>query len=171
MLFTQAVGNEIRFIDMYMNSGEGLAHYVNILKGKGYTYGQHTFPWDVEIRNLDATGDTRRKTLMELGLTNVRTIEKTKDINDDIEAVRKLFSRFYFDEAKMSSKNEKMPGLIESCNSYRKEWDEKLGEFKNYPRHDKFSHVVDPLRLVARGWRWHTLSNDKGEVKISNYFG
>lgn len=172
ILFTQAVGNEIRFIDQYVNSGEGLGHYVNVLKSKPYTYGQHTFPHDINVRNLDAGGDTRRKTLSELGLTNIRTIERTKDINDDIEAVRKLFSRFYFDEERMSSTNDKIPGLIEACNSYRKEWDEKLGEFKNYPRHDKFSHIVDPLRLVARGWRWHALENSSSSAKedIVNFF-
>jgi hypothetical protein len=67
ILFVQAVGTEIRFIDCYYNHGEGLAHYVNVLKEKGYTYGQHVFPHDVEVQNLDAEGKTRRQTLMELG--------------------------------------------------------------------------------------------------------
>ena len=164
VLFTQAIGNEIRFIDVYSNSGEGLAHYVNILKDKGYTYRQHTFPHDVEVRNLDAEGKSRRQTLMELGMVNIRTIERTKDINDDIEAVRKLFSRFYFDEVKTAK-------LVEALQNYRKEWDDKLGEFKNYPRHDKASHFADCVRLLAKGWLWHMV-DDKGQQKevISNFF-
>lgn len=175
ILFTQAVGNEIRFIDMYANSGEGLAHYVNVLNERGYVYGQHTFPHDIEVRNLDAEGKTRRQTLTELNVRNIRTIERTKNINDDIEAVRKLFSRFYFDEAKMSSAHAKFPGLIESCNSYKKAWNEKLGEFSNYPLHDKHSHIVDPLRLVARGWRWNMVdqnsNSQSNDADISNFFG
>lgn len=150
ILFTQAVGNEIRFIDVYYNRGEGLAHYVNKLREKPYTYGKHTFPHDIEVRNLDEKGQSRRQTLRDLGLYNVRTIEKTKNINDDIEAVRRLFSRFYFDE-------EKTKVLVEAIQNYSKEWDDKLGQYKSYPKHDKHSHLVDPLRLLARGWMDHMI--------------
>lgn len=161
-LFTQAVGNEIRFIDMYYNTGEGLGHYVNMLKEKGYNYGTHTFPHDIEVHSLDEKGNSRRQTLIELGVRNIRTITKTPDVNDDIEGVRKLFSRFYFDEKKCSQ-------LVEACQAYRKEWDDKNGTFKNKPKHDKNSDIVDPLRLIARGWRDHMITNS-GEVKISQFF-
>lgn len=164
ILFVQAVGNEIRFIDEYHNHGEGLAHYVNVLKEKGYTYGAHTFPHDVEVQNLDEQGKTRRQTLIDLGVMNIRTIERTKDINDDIEGVRKLFSRFYFDERKCSK-------LVEACANYKKEWDDKLGQFKNYPKHDKHSHITDPLRNLARSWTQNMIASDKSDVKISNFFG
>lgn len=170
ILFTQAVGNEVRFIDMYYNNGEGLAHYVNKLKEKPYTYGVHTFPHDVEVRSLDAEGKTRRETLSDLGMRNIRTIERPKDVNDDIEGVRKIFSRFYFNEATMSSNDEKKPGLVEACNSYHKEWDDRLGQFKNNPKHDVYSHIVDPLRLIAKGWRFVDTSGQGGETKISNFF-
>lgn len=163
ILFVQAVGNEIRFIDEYHNHGEGLAHYVNVLKEKGYSYGAHTFPHDVEVQNLDEQGKTRRQTLIDLGVRNIRTIERTKDINDDIEAVRKIFSRFYFDEKKTDK-------LIEACQNYKKDWDEKLGQFKNHPKHDKHSHLVDPLRNLARSWSQHMIMDDKSQVKITNFF-
>lgn len=163
ILFVQAVGNEIRFIDEYYNHGEGLAHYVNVLKERGYVYGAHTFPHDVEVQNLDEQGKTRRQTLVDLGVRNIRTVERTKDINDDIEGVRKLFSRFYFDERKC-------PKLVEGCQNYKKEWDDKLGQFKNSPKHDKHSHLVDPLRNLARTWVQNMISQEKGEVKITNFF-
>jgi len=163
ILFVQAVGNEIRFIDEYHNHGEGLAHYVQVLKDRGYNYITHVFPHDVEVRNLDAEGLTRRQTLSELGLRNIRTVVRTKDINDDIEAVRKIFSRFYFDETKCAT-------LVEACQNYRKEWDDRLGQFKNKPRHDKHSHVVDPLRNLARTWAQHTIAADTEEPVITNFF-
>lgn len=163
ILFTQAVGNEIRFIDLYFNSGEGLGHYVNILKSKPYTYGKHVFPHDIEVRSLDEQGKSRRQTLMDLGMVNIRTIERTSNINDDIEGVRKLFSRFYFDESRTMD-------LVDALNSYQKEWDDKLGQFKNKPRHDKASHLVDPLRLLAKGWTQHMIGEQKQEAQMVSFF-
>ena len=165
ILFTQAYGNEIRFIDYYENRGEGLAHYVNVLKERGYNYGRHIFPHDIEVRNLDKDGKSRRETLIGLGLNNIRVIPRTKDVNDDIEGVRKLFRRFYFDEMKCES-------LIDACNNYRKEWDDKLGEFKNKPRHDIHSHRVDPLRLLGKVWNQHNadLGNSKETIKTVDFF-
>lgn len=164
ILFVQGVGNEIRFIDEYHNHGEGLGHYVNVLKEKGYNYGAHIFPHDVEVQMLDAEGKTRRQTLVDLGVRNIRTVERTKDINDDIEGVRKLFSRFYFDEKRTAK-------LIEACQNYKKEWDDKLGQFKNNPKHDKHSHLVDPLRNLARTWSQHMVGQQSGgEVKVTNFF-
>ncbi len=164
ILFVQAVGNEIRFIDEYHNHGEGLAHYVNVLKERNYVYGTHFFPHDVEVQNLDEQGKTRRQTLLDLGVRNIRTVERTKDINDDIEGVRKLFSRFYFDEKKCAK-------LIEACQSYKKDWDDKLGQFKNNPKHDKHSHLVDPLRNLARTWTQNFISIDNNnKTEVVNFF-
>jgi len=164
VLFTQAVGNEIRFIDCYINTGEGLGHYVQVLKDKGYNYGTHTFPHDIEVHSLDEKGNSRRQTLIDLGMRNIRTITRTPDVSDDIEGVRKLFSRFYFDEVKTGP-------LIEACQQYRKEWDEKNGIFKNKPKHDKNSDIVDPLRLLARGWNQNMIGSSMSDIKISNFFG
>ena len=162
ILFVQAVGNEIRFIDCYYNHGEGLAHYVSVLKEKGYVYGTHTFPHDIEVSEL-GTGISRRQTLMDLNVRNIRTVERTKDINDDIEAVRKVFSRFYFDETKCAK-------LVEACQNYKKEWDDKLGQFKNNPKHDKHSHLVDPLRSLARSWTQNMIATESQDVKVTNFF-
>lgn len=162
--FVQSVGNEIRFIDYYENSGEGLGHYVNVLKERGYVYDRHYFPHDVEVRSLDEEGKSRRQSLIDLGVRNIRTVEKTTNVNDDIEAVRKLFSRFYFDETKTEK-------LVDSCNGYRKEWDDKLGEFKNRPKHDRHSHRVDPLRLLAKTWSQHMASGEVGgSTQMQSFF-
>jgi hypothetical protein len=144
ILFVQAYGPEIRFIDMYENTGEGLSHYVNVLREKPYTYGVHVLPHDVRVRNLDEHGKSRMQTLMDLGLTNIRVVEKTKDVNDDIEAVRKLFSRFYIDETNCLR-------LVEALNNYSKEWDKKQGRYQDRPA-KKWSHIADPLRSLARYW-------------------
>lgn len=162
ILFTQGHGNEIRFIDCYSNHGEGLAHYINVLNNKGYVYGRHVFPHDINVTEL-GSGMSRRQTLMELGLHNVQTIERTKDINDDIEGVRRIFSRYYFDE-------EKCAPLVDSLNAYRKEWDDKLGEWKNRPRHDKHSHFADAMRLIPRGWYQHSADTSRVQVTHEDFF-
>lgn len=143
IIFTQNYGNEIRIIDLYTNSGEGLAHYVKILKERGYRYGYHTFPHDVEVREL-GTGVSRKETLATLGLSGVRVAKKAS-IQDGVEKVRGLFSRLYFDAKKTEP-------LYNSLSLYRKEWDDKLGAFKDKPRHDKHSHLADALRVMAVGW-------------------
>jgi hypothetical protein len=142
-IFTQVVGNEIRFIDYYENSGEGLAHYVKMLQEKAYVYGKHTFPHDINVKEL-GTGQSRYKTLLDLNMRNIRTVERTKSVVDDIEAVRKLFSRFYFDE-------ESTKKLTTALEAYRKQWNDKTGEFMNSPLHDGHSHACDAMRTLARG--------------------
>jgi hypothetical protein len=162
ILFTQKFGNEIRFIDFYSNHGEGLAHYINVLNSRGYVYERHVFPHDIEVTEL-STGISRRKSLLELGLKNVHTVERTKSVNDDIEGVRKLFSRFYFDEVKCAA-------VVDSLASYKKEWDDKLGVWKDRPRHDKNSHIADAMRLLVHGWRGQEIGGNNPQEEYSDFF-
>lgn len=143
IIFTQSFGPEIRIIDVYSSSGEGLAHYIKILREKGYVYGTHTLPHDVEVREL-GTGVSRKETLVNLGLGSIRVCKKF-GVQDGIEKVRSLFSRFFFDETRTKK-------LYTSLPLYRKEWDEKLGVFKDKPRHDANSHFADALRVMCLSW-------------------
>ena len=167
IIFSQAHGNEIRIIDYYENTGEGLAHYVKILQERGYVYGKHTFPHDINVKEL-GTGQSRYKTLLDLNLRNIRTVERTKSVVDDIEAVRKLFSRFYFDE-------EKTKKLTISLEAYRKAWNDKTGEFTNSPLHDQHSHACDAMRTLARGWGYSSIGpvgegNPNEGIVTSDFF-
>lgn len=165
ILFTQSYSNEIRFIDMYYNRGEGLEHYVNVINNKPYTYGHHHLPHDVAVRNLGAQADSRYKILSDLGLINMKKIERSKNILKDIEEVRSIFSRFYFDEKNCQP-------LINALESYRKEWDDKMGEYKSYPRHDRNSHLVDPLRLLVKVVKKNLISMDdnRKEPQYADFF-
>lgn len=148
ILFTQTKGGEIRFIDMYYNHGEKLEHYYDVLKERreefGYRYGRHYLPHDAEVRELQ-TGLSRRDNLSQLGLAPI-TIGKKMSILDGINNVRRLFSRFVFDERKCQK-------LHESLFNYRKDFDHKLGKWKDKPRHDENSHYADAVRLLANEWR------------------
>lgn len=148
VLLTQTKGDQIRFINMYYNRGEPLEHYYNWLKEQkdmyDYRYTRHHFPHDIEVKEL-GTGVSRRETLYKLGLRNI-IVGKKMPIQDGIDRVRILFPKFWFDE-------EKCQKLYESLFNYRKDFDHKLGVFKDRPRHDENSHFADPVRLLGQEWR------------------
>ena len=50
--FMQAIGRELRAIDYYEASGLPLAHYVEMIKGRGYAYDTHILPHDAAAREL-----------------------------------------------------------------------------------------------------------------------
>jgi phage terminase large subunit len=143
VICTQTVGPQIRFVDCYFNRGYKLAHYVEWLKATGYRLGKVVLPHDAEVHDL-ATGVTRKQTLFDLGLYNIQVSPKLP-IQDGIERVRGLFSRFYFDETRTKP-------LYEALGNYRKDFDSKMGEYKNTPRHDTNSHFADAVRVGAVLW-------------------
>jgi hypothetical protein len=142
--FFQIVGQEIRVIDYYENSGEGLAHYVKMLKDKPYHYDRHYFPWDVSVRDL-STGKTRIQTLREMGLNHIRPVAKI-GVMEGIEATRNILPRMWFDSMKCEH------GLS-ALASYQKEKDEERKVFKTSPLHNWASHGADAMRTFAVGFR------------------
>lgn len=146
--FVQHWGREIRFIDYYENSGEGLPHYATMLQTKrdklGYKYGKHHAPWDIEIREM-TTGKTRLEMSREPGININFEVGKKISIHDGIESVKRIFNRFWFDESRC------IEGF-KHLESYRKDWDEKLGIWKSEPRHDNHSHCADALRTLGVAW-------------------
>jgi len=148
ILLTQTVGGKIRFIDMYWGRNMPLSHYYDWLKQRkeqaGYRFGYHNLPHDVEVKEL-GSGISRKQTLYDLGLRNIRVGTKVS-IQDGIERVRHLFPRFEFDE-------EKCQKLHEALFNYRREFDDKLGVYRDKPRHDENSHFADPVRLLGELWR------------------
>jgi len=139
IIFTQTFNQEIRVIDCYSASGEGLTHYGKILQSKPYIYGTHTGPHDINVREL-GTGKSRRELAWGIGL-NFRVAKKLP-VDDGIEAVRMLFPRLWIDE-------EKCGKFIEAISHYKKEWDEDNATFKKKPLHDWSSHYSDSLRVLG----------------------
>lgn len=150
IIFTQQLYNEIRVIDYYENSGEGLAHYIKVLSEKKYNYGKHHAPHDIEVREL-TTGKSRKETARSLGIDFV-TIPRMS-VQDGIEAVRNLLPRCYFDR-------EKAGRLISALKSYHKDFDEKGKVFRTSPDHDWSSHGADAFRGLAVGFK------DKGPASV-----
>lgn len=138
--FTQLYNNEIRLIDYFEDSGEGIAHYVNELNKKGYTYGRHYAPHDIEVREL-TTGVSRKETARSLGI-NFETVKRPNRKDEGIDAIRNILGKCYFDKTKCSQ------GL-DALSNYHKEFDEKRKVYKSQPYHDWSSHGVDGFQTLA----------------------
>ena len=143
IVFYQKHGQEIRIIDYYENSGEGLAHYAKIVKEKEYVYGEHLAPHDIQVREL-GSGKSRLEVARELGI-RFRVVPNLR-IDDGIEAVRTTLPKCWFDETKTRH-------LIESLRQYRKDFDEKNKVFRDKPLHDWTSHPADAFRYMCVGIR------------------
>jgi len=137
--FVQYVGQEVRLIDFYESSGEGLPHYAKVLQDKGYVYGDHWAPHDIEVREL-GSGRSRLEVAASLGI-NFR-IAPNIGLEEGIHAARVLFPRCFFDAEKCKS------GL-EGLMNYRRDYNQRIGEFKATPVHDWASHPADAFRYLA----------------------
>lgn len=140
--FWQTVGMERRAIDYYENSGEGWGHYAEVLQRKGYNYRRHYGPHDLEHRMLDLTASTRREKAEEAGIRPWDVVPRIDAEMTGIDASRAFLPQVFIDQ-------ERCGRLIECLDNFRKEWDDKLGVWKNKPRHDEFSHGYKSLETYA----------------------
>ena len=138
--FSQSTrSGEVRLVDYYEASGEGLPFYARLLASKGYTYGTHWAPHDIQVREL-ASGRSRLETAASLGI-RFRVVPQV-GVEDGIHAARMLFPVCWFDARKCAA------GL-EALQHYRRDYNTRLNEFKATPVHDFASHGADGFRYLA----------------------
>jgi phage terminase large subunit len=137
--FYQQAGFEVRLVDYYAANGFGLDHFAGVLQSKGYRYGRHYLPHDVEVKEL-GTGRSRLETLHGLGL-NCQVVRKL-GVEDGINAVRRVLPRCWFDRDKCAEG-------IKALRQYRREWDDVRKVFYERPLHDWCSHPADAMRYLA----------------------
>jgi phage terminase large subunit len=139
--FSQTLySGEVRLIDYYEASGEGLAHYVKVLNQKPYAYGAHWAPHDIEVKEL-GSGHSRKDAAFSLGL-NFQVCPKVEKLEDGIHSARMLFPRCWFDA-------EKCLQGIEALQHYKWDYNTRIHEFKALPVHDWASHGADAFRGLA----------------------
>ena len=139
--FFQQVGREVRAIDYFETSGEGLQSIVKrAIAGKPYVFGNHYLPHDVMVRELGAAGRTRFETLTGLGVTPI-SVGVAADPEERINASRALIPVTWFDAEKCAT------GLLR-LRSYRKRWNRSLSAYTG-PLHDSASHGSDAFGEFA----------------------
>lgn len=150
--FVRMVGDEYHIIDYYENSGEGLRHYMKVLKDKGqklgYKYAEHWAPHDIDNRELSGDGKSRKQIAKEgyeidgeKYSINFKVVPKLS-VDDGIESVREILPLCAFDSSRCEQG-------IAHLESYRKAWDDKNGCWKDKPLHDHTSHGADAFRYFA----------------------
>lgn len=138
--FSQSTyAGEVRLIDYYEASGEGLQHYREVLNRKPYTYGTHWAPHDIEVREL-GNGLSRKETAYSLGL-NFSVTPKVS-LDDGVHAVRMLLPKCYFDATATQHG-------VECLQNYKWDFNTRIKEFNHLPVHDWASHGADAFRGLA----------------------
>lgn len=132
-----------RVIDYYENAQQGLDYYADILANRGYRYGKHYFPHDIQVHDL-GTGKTRASVLKQLGIKP--TAVPKVPLEDGIAAVRALLPRCYFDEDTCADGLDRLA-------LYRRDYDQLTSTFRQKPKHDWTSHGADAFRTLALGIR------------------
>ncbi len=141
--FAQVVGMEVRLIDYYETSGEGIQHYLNVLRDKGYVYGDHYAPHDIQVREF-TTGISRYDTAKKLGV-HFRITPKI-GIEEGIQSVRDILHRCWFDKKNCQRG-------VDALLNYTKEYDDKRKMYKQKPLHDWTSDGADAFRYMAINMR------------------
>lgn len=154
IVFWQEIGKELRIIDYYEATGEGLEHYIRVLKGKQYAYGTHYVPFDAENGSLQ-TGKSLVDMARDFGMKF--TVLKRTTFESGIEAARAQFSIAWFDQDRCRQ-------LLRCLENYHKKYNEKMNCYSDTPEHDFSSHGADAWRYTALA----RLQYSGGSIKKEN---
>ena len=155
--FYQVVRDEIHVIDYHASSGQTIEYYTKLVSEKPYRYGQHWLPHDARAKTLASGGKSVIEQLAE-GLDFKRlTIVPNLEVQDGIQAARKVLGQTWFDEAKCYE------GL-EALRQYQREYDEEKKAFREKPRHDWTSHPADAFRMLAVAWQHEAPAKPKPDA-------
>ena len=147
--FMQSVGKELRFIDYYEHRLVDLDHYAHVLKEKGYLYGTHYLPHDVEVISLGSNNRSRRDILEGLGVHPITTVPRIASVEDGIAMVRDKFKSCWFHE-------ENCEEGLEALANYQYQFDEKHDTFRKVPLHNAASNGADAFRMFAQAFEEDT---------------
>ncbi|MBJ7413024.1 MAG: hypothetical protein JHD15_22075 [Phenylobacterium sp.] len=138
--FFQQAGREVRVIDYFETSGEGLEAVVRrAIGGKPYLWGAHHLPHDVMVREL-GTGRSRYDTLGSMGLSRI-SVGTPTDPEERVNAARLMIPMCWFDA-------ERCAGGLERLRNYRKRWNRATRSYAG-PLHDQASHGADAFGEFA----------------------
>jgi phage terminase large subunit len=138
--FFQQAGREVRVVDYFETSGEGLEAVVRrAIAEKPYLWGTHHLPHDVMVREL-TTGRSRYDTLGSMGLSRIHVGAPT-DPEERVNAARLMIPMCWFDAERCS-------GGLERLRGYRKRWNRATRSYGG-PLHDQASHGADAFGEFA----------------------
>lgn len=138
--FYQKKGFDFTLVDYYEMCEEPLPHYFKILKEKGYNYGYHFAPHDINKRSY-YDGKDGLEIARNFGFKFERIV-RAQNKMDSINQARSIINRCWFDQKKCEIG-------IGRLREYRKKFNEKLGSFSDQPLHDINSNGADAFQTFA----------------------
>lgn len=145
----QVVRGEIRMLDCHSSNGNNIEYYADLIESKakeyGYEYGTHYLPHDARAKTLASGGKSIIEQLSSHIPLKYFKIVPNLALIDGIQALRVALDRCWFDF--------KCEEGIECLKQYQREWDDDKRMFKDKPRHDWTSHLVDAARMMAIAWQ------------------
>lgn len=159
IIFAQVKGDQIRIIDSYENVGEGVSHYAQILREKGYSYTPLGLPHDAAAKRMESELSIQQQ-FEDAGFHT--KIVPNIGIANGIAAVRRLFYSFWFDSKKT------IP-LIRALKSYHYTFDANRKVYSSEPYHNFASHFADALRMLAVGIEMKNARLENEDRHVSFY--
>jgi hypothetical protein len=149
--FLQTDGVRHRAIDFARGESSGLSDGIRILKEKnatrGFMYGKHYGPHDLETRDWsDMTGvtaKTRKEVAAEHGIDFI-VVARVGDKADSIEAARRMIATTYFC-------SEFAGGLVECLDNYTRAWNKTTQQWMAVPAKNGFDHGADAWQQISMG--------------------
>lgn len=159
IIFFQLIGKEVRDVDYYENNEKGAGHYAKVLQNKGYYYGMHFAPHDIEVREYgtEEIPITRRARFAKLGIQFL-TMPRVAQKIDGINMVRDLLPFSWID-------SEKCELEISCLENYRRNYDEAKQCYEDHPLHDWTSHGHDAKQTQAQGVAYLKSQSQRGSGK------
>lgn len=152
--FHQYVNGANRFIRFYEAWDEPYSHFAAEMQRYGYVWGRHYLPHDAYHRRQGQNSNqTAQEMLAELGLSWFEEVERCERVIIGIQQTRNQFPTYWFDSTNCDK------GL-KHLDLYRKEWDSRLGRWKDGPRHDINSEAADALRQHGQGFKPPNVRHD-----------
>ena len=141
IIFFQQLGRSINIIDYHEERGQGMPHFIELVKNKEYIYKDHFAPHDIEVTDF-SNGKTRREVAYQLGI-RFKVVPKLL-LEDGIHATTMTLPRCWIDVDHCKK-------LIDALRHYHRKYLDKNRMFRSKPVHDWSSHACDALRYMSIG--------------------
>lgn len=149
--FWQHLNKQIRVVGFFQDCGEGMPYYAQKVRElyekhdwtRGGDEARDFVPHDAKVTEW-GSDKSRIEQMFEKKLKPRLVVPLS--LQDGINAVREILPLCVFDIENCSE------GL-KMLKSYRKDWDEDRGMFRDIPRHDINSHGADSFRYLACAYK------------------
>lgn len=148
--FVQYWEGRVRLVREHLCQGRTIEYAMDYLANTGYRVRTAYLPHDGRQRGMTNSGHLARSVVDQARLHvaecrygfNVLSIDRSKDLVADINAVRSLIPILDVDSG--------CQYIISCFLNYSKQFDDKLNMWLEIPRHDEFSHGADMVRQIAQ---------------------